>query len=335
MRWRVSVMTENKSQFVVEVKDLKVHFPVRGGVFQKKLDSVRAVDGVSFSIETGETFSLVGESGCGKSTTAMAILKMQQVTEGKIIFFGSDITDLNDKQMRPNRRRMQMVYQDPFGSLNPRMKVGSIIGEPLRVHGLASNRENYLKRVFELMSLVGLLKDMADRYPHEFSGGQRQRICIARSLALNPELVICDEPVSALDVSIQAQVINLLMELQERLGLTYLFIAHDLSVVRHISSRVAVMYLGKIVEIADRDTLFNDPKHPYTKALLNAVPEPDPEAEGLPANRLIVGEVPSVRNPPKGCHFHPRCPQAMERCRTSKPEMVSLEGAVIACHLYD
>ena len=227
-----------------------------------------------------------------------------------------------------------MVYQDPFGSLNPRMKVGSIIGEPLRVHGLASNREDYQKRVLELMSLVGLLEDMADRYPHEFSGGQRQRICIARSLALNPELVICDEPVSALDVSIQAQVINLLMDLQERLGLTYLFIAHDLSVVRHISTRVAVMYLGRIVEIADRDTLFSAPKHPYTKALLHAVPEPDPEVGNLDSNQLIIGEVPSVRNPPTGCHFHPRCPQATEICRTHTPQMTRVEGASVACHLY-
>ena len=334
MRWHVSVMNESDSQTVVEVQDLKVHFPVTSGVFKKEVDYVRAVDGVNFSIKGGETFSLVGESGCGKSTTAMAILKMQEATEGKVYLFGSDITSFNTKQMRPNRRRMQMVYQDPFGSLNPRMKVGSIIGEPLRVHGLASNREDYHKRVLELMSLVGLLEDMADRYPHEFSGGQRQRICIARSLALNPELVICDEPVSALDVSIQAQVINLLMDLQERLGLTYLFIAHDLSVVRHISTRVAVMYLGRIVEIADRDTLFTAPKHPYTKALLNAVPEPDPEVGSLKSNQLIIGEVPSVRNPPAGCHFHPRCPQAMEMCRTDTPEMTRIEGATVACHLY-
>ena len=327
-------MSDMDSSTVVEVQDLKVHFPVTGGVFRKEVDYVRAVDGVSFSIKAGETFSLVGESGCGKSTTAMAILKMQEATEGKVYLFGSDITGLNTKQMRPNRRRMQMVYQDPFGSLNPRMKVGSIIGEPLRVHGLASNREDYQKRVLELMSLVGLLEDMADRYPHEFSGGQRQRICIARSLALNPELVICDEPVSALDVSIQAQVINLLMDLQERLGLTYLFIAHDLSVVRHISTRVAVMYLGRIVEIADRDTLFSAPKHPYTKALLNAVPEPDPEVGNLDSNQLIIGEVPSVRNPPTGCHFHPRCPQAMEICRTRVPKMTRVEGASLACHLY-
>ena len=277
---------------------------------------------------------MVGESGCGKSTTAMAVLKMQPVTAGRVLIDGADITDFSVAEMRAVRRRMQMVYQDPFGSLNPRMKVGSIIGEPLRVHGLLTTREQYNERIIELMSLVGLLGDMAERYPHEFSGGQRQRICIARALALNPSLIICDEAVSALDVSIQAQVINLLMDLQERLGLTYLFIAHDLSVVRHISDRVAVMYLGRIVEIADRDSLFNSPRHPYTQALLSAVPEPDPDlAVEVPKN-LIVGEVPSVRNPPPGCHFHTRCPRALEVCKTQTPTTKKIEGSTVACHLY-
>ena len=229
---------------------------------------------------------------------------------------------------------MQMVYQDPFESLNPRMKVGSIIGEPLRVHGMAGDKREYHRRIQFLMKLVGLLPDMAERYPHEFSGGQRQRICIARSLALNPELVICDEPVSALDVSIQAQVLNLLMDLQEKLNLTYLFIAHDLSVVRHISTRVGVMYLGNIVEVADRDTLFRSPKHPYTQALLNAVPEPDPLVEAGKPENLIIGEVPSVRNSPAGCRFHPRCPQALARCRADAPSLQPSSATAVACHLY-
>ena len=259
---------------------------------------------------------------------------MQDVTAGNIVFNGQDITHFSANKLRPIRRQIQMIYQDPFGSLNPRMKVGSIIGEPLRVHGQAKDKVKYRARVKELMRLVGLLDDMADRYPHEFSGGQRQRICIARALALEPELIICDEPVSALDVSIQAQVINLLMDLQERLGLTYLFIAHDLSVVRHISNRVAVMYLGQIVEVADRQTLFNDPKHPYTQALLNAVPEPDPELESSRPERLIIGEVPSVRNPPSGCRFHPRCSKAIAQCKIDRPLLNLHNQSLIACHLY-
>lgn len=250
----------SETDTLVEVEGLEVHFPVTAGLLQKTVGWVKAVDGLDLSIRRGETFSLVGESGCGKSTTAMTILRMQNPTAGRILFDGMDITHASKAQMRPVRRRMQMVYQDPFESLNPRMKVGSIIGEPLRVHGMAGDKREYHRRIQELMKLVGLLPDMAERYPHEFSGGQRQRICIARSLALNPELVICDEPVSALDVSIQAQVLNLLMDLQEKLNLTYLFIAHDLSVVRHISTRVGVMYLGNIVEVADRDTLFRDRK---------------------------------------------------------------------------
>ena len=335
MSGRVLAMSNPNSAYMVEARNLKVHFPVTEGILKRTVDYIKAVDGVSFSINPGETFSLVGESGCGKSTTAMAVLKMQPVTAGRVLIDGADITDFSVAEMRAVRRRMQMVYQDPFGSLNPRMKVGSIIGEPLRVHDLLSNREQYHDRIMELMSLVGLLGDMAERYPHEFSGGQRQRICIARALALNPSLIICDEAVSALDVSIQAQVINLLMDLQERLGLTYLFIAHDLSVVRHISDRVAVMYLGRIVEIADRDSLFNSPRHPYTQTLLSAVPEPDPDlAVEVPKN-LIVGEVPSVRNPPPGCHFHTRCPRALEVCKTQTPTTKKIEGSTVACHLYE
>ena len=324
----------SETDTLVEVEGLEVHFPVTAGLLQKTVGWVKAVDGLDLSIRRGETFSLVGESGCGKSTTAMTILRMQNPTAGRILFDGIDITHASRAQMRPVRRRMQMVYQDPFESLNPRMKVGSIIGEPLRVHGMAGDKREYHRRIQELMKLVGLLPDMAERYPHEFSGGQRQRICIARSLALNPELVICDEPVSALDVSIQAQVLNLLMDLQEKLNLTYLFIAHDLSVVRHISTRVGVMYLGNIVEVADRDTLFRSPKHPYTQALLNAVPEPDPLLEAAKPENLIIGEVPSVRNPPAGCRFHPRCPQALARCRADAPSLQPSSATAVACHLY-
>ncbi|MYE11328.1 MAG: ATP-binding cassette domain-containing protein [Gammaproteobacteria bacterium] len=321
---------------LLRVEGLKVHFPVTEGVVvQKRVGSVKAVDGVSFALRRGETFGLVGESGCGKSTTALAVLRMLEPTAGRVVFEGQDLTRLGRAQMRPFRRRMQMVYQDPFGSLNPRMKVRDIVGEPLVVHGLATDRSAYRARVDGLMDLVGLLPDMADRYPHEFSGGQRQRIGIARALALEPSLLICDEPVSALDVSIQAQVVNLLMDLQERLGLTYLFIAHDLSVVRHISDRIGVMYLGRIVEIASRDALFAEPRHPYTQALLAAVPLPDPAREAARPHELIAGEVPSVRNPPAGCGFHPRCPEAMERCRERRPELARRSRSVVACHLYD
>ena len=320
---------------LLRVEDLKVHFPVTEGVLaQRHVGNVKAVDGVSFELQRGETFGLVGESGCGKSTTALTVLRMQPATSGRVIFEGRDITDLGQADMRAIRRRMQMVYQDPFGSLNPRMKVGDIIGEPLVVHGLAQDKRGYQKRIAELMDLVGLLPDMAQRYPHEFSGGQRQRIGIARALALEPSLVICDEPVSALDVSIQAQVLNLLMDLQDELGLTYLFIAHDLSVVRHISDRIGVMYLGRIVEVAARDELFDAPKHPYTKALLEAVPVPNPEAEAGREHELIAGEVPSVRNPPAGCRFHPRCPMAMPVCSQTPPATVHVAGADVTCHLF-
>ena len=319
---------------ILEVEDLKVHFPITEGLLKRQVGSIAAVNGVSFHIRRGETFSLVGESGCGKSTTALSVLGMQAILSGHIIFDGENITGWTGAQMRHIRRKMQMVYQDPFGSLNPRMKVGAIIGEPLRVHGLAGDREKYRARIKHLMSTVGLLEEMSERYPHEFSGGQRQRISIARALALEPQLIICDEPVSALDVSIQAQVINLLMELQERLGLTYLFIAHDLSVVRHISDRVAVMYLGKIVEEADRDTLFKTPKHPYTKALLGAVPEADPELEARRAEQLIIGEIPSLRSPPMGCTFHTRCAQAMPICSIDSPTLKTVDATALTCHLY-
>ena len=329
---------------LLKVDDLKVHFSLTEGFMQKEVGSVKAVDGVSFELRRGETFGLVGESGCGKSTTALAVLRMQPLTGGLIEFEGNDITRLEPHQMRPVRRRMQMVYQDPFGSLNPRMQIRDIIGEPLLVHGLATDRRTFRRRVDELMDMVGLLPDMSNRYPHEFSGGQRQRIGIARALALEPSLIICDEPVSALDGSIQAQVLNLLMDLQRELGRTYLFIAHDLSVVRHISDRIGVMYLGRIVEIAGRDELFAHPKHPYTQALLASVPLPDPALEETRSQQLIVGEVPSPRTPPPGCHFHPRCPKAMDICREQSPLLESNRAALepkhrgdprVACHLYN
>ena len=322
------------NDILVQVEDLKVHFPIKEGILNRTVGRVPAVDGVSFELKKGETFSLVGESGCGKSTTAMALLRMQTATSGRVRFDGEDITDYSPSRMRPIRRRMQMVYQDPFGSLNPRMKVGSIIGEPLRVHKLYSKRKDYIARIEELMRIVGLLPDMRDRYPHEFSGGQRQRIGIARALALDPDLVILDKAVSALDVSIQAQILNLLMDLQEKLGLTYFFISHDLSVVRHISHRIAVMYLGHIVEMGDRNEILSNPKHPYTQALLDAVPTPNPELEAKRPDKLIAGEVPSLRNPPSGCRFHPRCPVAMPECSEVRPDWIQDGATKVACHLY-
>ena len=321
---------------VLRVEDLKVHFPITSGiVVRRQVGTVKAVDGVSFTVRRGETLGLVGESGCGKSTTGLAVLRMLEPTAGRIVFEGEDITTHDKERMRPIRRRMQMVYQDPYGSLNPRMKVGDIVGEPLVVHGHGGRPRQVPRRVADLLKMVGLLPDMAERYPHEFSGGQRQRIGIARALALEPKLLICDEPVSALDVSIQAQVVNLFMELQERLGLTYLFIAHDLAVVRHISDRIAVMYLGRIVEIATRDELYRDPLHPYTQALLAAVPIADPELEAARGQQIIAGEVPSALNPPPGCRFHPRCPQAMAKCSMVEPVLQEMgSGRVVACHLH-
>jgi oligopeptide transport system ATP-binding protein len=307
---------------ILEVRSLVKHFPVSGGgLFAKAVGTVRAVDGVSFSIGKGETLGLVGESGCGKTTVCRSILQLERSTSGQVIFEGRELTAMTDAELRPIRRRMQVIFQDPYSSLNPRMTVGQIIGEPLKVHRLIPDREGRRRRVTELLSYAGLLPALADRYPHELSGGQRQRVGIARALAMEPSFIICDEPVSALDVSIQAQIINLLEELQERFGLTYLFVAHDLSVVRHISDRVAVMYLGKIMEIADRQALYEDPLHPYTKALLSAVPIPDPEVEARREHIVLGGEVPSPLNPPPGCVFHPRCPIAVEECKRIVPEL--------------
>jgi oligopeptide transport system ATP-binding protein len=327
-------MSDAASDTLLHVEDLKVHFPVHKGVlFQKQVATIRAVDGVSFTLKRGETLGLVGESGCGKSTTGLAVLRMQEPSAGRIEFEGQDITHYSKTAMRPLRRRMQMVYQDPYGSLNPRMKVRDIIGEPLEVHGLVGNKRANDERIADLMRMVGLLPEMADRYPHEFSGGQRQRIGIARALALEPSLVICDEPVSALDVSIQAQVINVFVELQQRLGLAYLFIAHDLAVVRHVSNRIAVMYLGRIVEIAKRDDIYRRPLHPYTQALLAAVPVADPVIEAVRKRVTITGEVPSAMNLPSGCSFHTRCPLVTERCRNDPPQLRELgDGRALSCH---
>jgi oligopeptide/dipeptide ABC transporter ATP-binding protein len=309
------------SEFILEVRNLVKHFPVGGGLFGGSPGVVRAVDGVSFAIRRGETLGLVGESGCGKTTTGRCILQLEVPTSGQIIFEGRDLITASAAELRQVRRRMQVIFQDPYSSLNPRMTVGQIIAEPLAVHGIVRERRARDARVKELLRHAGLLPKMAVRYPHELSGGQRQRVGIARALAMEPSLIICDEPVSALDVSIQAQIINLLEDLQAEFGLTYLFVAHDLSVVRHISDRVAVMYLGKIVEITDRKSLYEDPQHPYTKALLSAVPIPDPAVEERRARTVLGGEVPSPLNPPTGCVFHPRCPIAIDECRKVIPEL--------------
>ncbi|GBD22990.1 Oligopeptide transport ATP-binding protein OppF [bacterium HR29] len=309
-----------KGDVLLEVRDLKVYFPVTAGIiFQRKVADVRAVDGISFTVRRGETLGLVGESGCGKSTTGKAILQLIRPTAGQVLFEGQDLTKLKGRELRRFRRKMQMIFQDPYASLNPRMSVGSIIGEPLTIHKLARGKEKR-ERVQELLQIVGLNPYFANRFPHEFSGGQRQRIGIARALAVSPDFIVCDEPVSALDVSIQAQIINLLEDLQDRFGLTYLFIAHDLSVVRHISDRVAVMYLGHIMELTDRDTIFENPLHPYTRALLSAVPIPDPEVERRRERIILVGDVPSPLRPPPGCVFHTRCPIAIDECRVRRPE---------------
>ncbi|MBI2881671.1 MAG: dipeptide ABC transporter ATP-binding protein [Candidatus Tectomicrobia bacterium] len=316
---------------LLEVKNLKKHFPVRGGLFGKTVGHVKAVDGVSFTIRKGETLALVGESGSGKSTTGRAILRLIEPTAGEVRFDGLDVLALGKEDLRALRRRMQIIFQDPYASLNPRMTVGSIVGEPFAIHKIASGQER-TDRVEALLKRVGLSPDHMRRYPHEFSGGQRQRIGIARALALNPDLIIGDEPVSALDVSIQAQVINLLRDLQGDLGLSYLFIAHDLSVVRQISHRIAVMYLGKIVEIADNQDLYHNPLHPYTEALLSAVPVPDPKKK---RDRIVLrGDIPSPITPPSGCVFHTRCPIAEERCKTEVPALRTLpSGRQLACHL--
>ena len=320
---------------LIRVRGLKKYFPVtRGILFQTKVGEIKAVDDVSFDIIRGETLGLVGESGCGKTTTGRCILQVIRPTDGEVVFQDQDLTKLNNKGMRAVRRSLQVIFQDPYGSLNPRMTVGTIVEEPLVIHKIGSKAERK-DRVKELFQLVGLNPYMVDRYPHEFSGGQRQRIGIARALAVNPSFIVCDEPISALDVSIQAQVINLLQELQEQFNLTYLFIAHDLSVVRHISDRVAVMYLGKIVELTDRDSLYQDPLHPYTKALLSAVPIPDPAIEATRERIILTGDVPSPLNPPQGCSFNPRCPFVMDVCRRVTPVLkITKSGHQVACHLY-
>lgn len=316
---------------LIEVEDLEMHFPVtKGIILQRRVGAIRAVDGVSFSIRRGETLGLVGESGCGKSTAGRAILQLYRPTGGHVLFEGQDLTRVRGEELRKMRRKVQIIFQDPYASLNPRMTVGDIIAEPIRVHNLRQGSRAVNERVHELLSLVGLNPAFANRYPHEFSGGQRQRIGIARALAVEPSFVVCDEPVSALDVSIQAQIVNLLKDLQQRLGLTYLFIAHDLSVVKHISSRIAVMYLGKIVELAEGDTLYTDPLHPYTHALLSAVPIPNPKVEQQRQRIILEGDVPSPLNPPPGCHFHTRCPIAIEKCRHEDPPFVDYGGGHFA-----
>jgi peptide/nickel transport system ATP-binding protein len=317
---------------LLQVNDLKKHFPVRGGLFSRKSNWVYAVDGVSFEVERGETLSLVGESGCGKSTVGRAILRLFDITAGQVVLDGERIDDLSPERLRGMRRRVQVVFQDPFSSLNPRMRVRDILAEPIRNFGLAKSPAELEARVAALMDTVRLSRDALDRRPHEFSGGQRQRICIARALAADPELIVCDEAVSALDVSVKAQIVNLLQDLQQEFGLALLFISHDLAIVEHMTHRVAVMYLGKIVEMATRQQIFTAPKHPYTKALLSAVPVPEPGAARTPM--ILKGDVPSPINPPAGCRFHTRCPYVFDRCRTEEPELrLTGGGQSVACHL--
>jgi len=326
-------MNANNNDVLLSVEDLMMHFPIYHGVFQRQVGAVRAVDGVSFDVLRGETLGLVGESGCGKSTTGRTILQLYKPTAGNVHFEGRDLVKLKGEEMRHMRRKMQMIFQDPYASLNPRMTVGQLVGEPLAVHNAATGTE-ITERVAHLLELVNLNPAFATRYPHEFSGGQRQRIGVARALALQPSFIICDEPISALDVSIQAQVVNLLEELQDQFNLTYLFIAHDLSMVRHISDRVAVMYLGIFVELASRDELYAYPLHPYTQALLSAVPIPDPVADAKRQRTILEGDVPSPANPPSGCRFRTRCPIAEPRCAESRPEFREVKpGHFVACHL--
>jgi oligopeptide transport system ATP-binding protein len=323
------VMTEK--EILLSVQNIKMHFPIKGGLFGRTVGHVKAVDGVSFDIFKGETLGLVGESGCGKSTTGRALLRLLEATSGNVKFDGRDIYQLNQDELRSARREMQLIFQDPFSSLNPRLSVGETLDRVLKIHGLGTKEERE-KRIKEILELVGLSAFHARRYPHEFSGGQRQRIGIARALILNPKLIVLDEPVSALDVSIQSQVVNLLEDLQEQLGLTYLFVSHGLNIVRHISDRVGVMYLGKMVELADSDTLFEAPKHPYTQALISANPIANPRLRDKP-KIILQGDVPSPINPPSGCYFHTRCPYAQPKCREAAPEFVKTgEGQYVACH---
>ncbi|MBK8433959.1 MAG: ATP-binding cassette domain-containing protein [Chloroflexi bacterium] len=318
---------------LLRVENLKMHFPIYKGVFRRQVGAVRAVDGITFDVFRGETLGLVGESGCGKSTAGRSILQLYEVTEGKVEFQGRDLTKLSQEEMRKVRPHMQMIFQDPHACLNPRMTLGNIVGEPLLEHRVSSAKERQ-ERVEGLLKTVGLNPAFTNRYPHEFSGGQRQRIGIARALALNPEFIVCDEPIAALDVSIQAQVVNLLEDLQVEFGLTYLFISHDLSMVRHICDRVAVMYLGRMMELSSRDNLYGEPLHPYTKALLSAVPVPNPELEAKRERTILVGDLPSPANPPSGCVFNTRCPIAQKRCTEEVPAWRELRpGHFVACHL--
>jgi len=324
-------MTNNNTP-LIEVRNLKKHFPITGGILQRQIGSVKAVDGVSFQVFHGETLGLVGETGCGKTTVGRTMMRLYEPTAGEIIFDGVDLASLGEKDLRGARAKMQMIFQDPYASLNPRMTVGSIVRAPLDVHSKMSKKEKH-DRIQELLDIVGLNPDFVNRYPHEFSGGQRQRIGIARALALEPELIVCDEPISSLDVSIQAQVVNLLEELQKEIGLTYVFIAHDLSMVRHISDRMAVMYLGKIMELADRDEIYLNAAHPYTQALMSAVPIPDPDAAETSKRIILDGDIPNPKNPPMGCNFNTRCPIAKERCFVEDPEYREIEkDHWVACH---
>jgi len=322
------------SDAVLKVENLKVHFPVKGGLFTKK-QVVKAVDGVSFEIYPRETFGLVGESGCGKSTTGRAIVKLYEPTSGTVYYHGEDVTKIKGSHLAEFRRNVQMIFQDPYASLNPRMTVGEIIREPMDIHHIFNTKEEREQRVRELLDIVGLKPDHIRRYPHEFSGGQRQRIGIARTLALNPQFIVCDEPISALDVSIQAQVINLLEHIQKEMGISYLFIAHDLSMVKHISDRIGVMYLGNLVEIGDSDDVYHRPLHPYTQALLSAVPIPDPRVAREKKRIVLEGELPSPLDTPSGCGFRTRCPNATERCAREKPGMVNVGKRTVACFLYE
>jgi oligopeptide transport system ATP-binding protein len=321
---------------LLEIEGLAVHFRTPGTLFRPGGGIVPAVQDVSLVLHEGETLGLVGESGCGKTTTGQAALGLIPATAGRVRFMGTDITGWGRRRMRPLRRKMQIVYQDPFGSLNPRMDAGDLIAEPLQVHGIGATRAERRRLAADLLDTVGLSRSFLDRYPHEFSGGQRQRLAIARALSVRPNVLLCDEPVSALDVSIQAQILNLFLELKERYGLSYLFVSHDLAVVRHVSDRIAVMYLGRIVETAPRDELYREPLHPYTQTLLSAVPVPDPRTERARGFQPPVGEVPSVSRPPGGCPFHPRCPSAMERCKTELPLSRQVAAnRLVACHLHE